>query len=313
MARQSGTGHSVVDLYDEASLLPSTQPPFNGIRLPDGRALAWAEYGSPRSVPCILLPDTGSSRLAPRWLLHDTALPAPVRLLAVDRPGVGASDPVGFGGQEDPAEDLRHLVETLAVGRIAVLGIGQGAADALAFASRYPSMVTAVLAVSARMRAERPNRHHPLRPSTWSTGTVPAGPVAAWLRAAGHDADLTAERTWQRAIRRMDDRAARVLGDRWRDADFREALAADLSQSVGSWTSPAVAPPQPDWERVNCVAPVQIWHGRDETGTTLGHVRAVAERHFGWQVTPVDGCSAVFGAWSEILASAADSFRPIAA
>jgi pimeloyl-ACP methyl ester carboxylesterase len=310
---QPGTNNSSTYLYDDEALLPSTPPPFSGIRLPDGRALAWAEYGSPRSFPCLLLPDTGSSRLAPLWLLHDDALPAAVRLLAVDRPGVGASDPVGLGGQDDPAEDLRHLVETLAVGRVAVVGIGQGAADALTFAARYPTMVTTVLGVSPRMVPEGRGRHHPLRPSSWSTASVPAGAVAAWLDAAGRGSDLGSERTWARAVRRMDSRAARALGDRWRDQDFRAALATDLQQSAGSWTTPAVATPALDWEHLGNTVPVHIWHGRDETGTTLGHVRALAERHFEWRVTPVDGCSALFGPWASILTAAADSFRRMAA
>lgn len=299
-------------LYDEAALLPAHPAPFSGIRLPDGRALAWAEYGSPRSVPCVLLPDTGSSRLAPRWLLHDDALPASVRLLAVDRPGVGASDPVGLGGRDAPEEDLRRLVETLAVGRVALIGIGQGATDAMAFASRYPMMVTAILAVSPRVGADDRPRH-PLRPSTWSTGTTPAGPVAGWLRAAGHGADLTAERTWARAMRRMDPRSARVLGDRWRDADFRLDLAADLHQSAGIWTAPSAAPPPLDWERAAAGVPVRIWHGRDETGTTLARVRALAARRHESRVSVVDGCSALFGAWPSILTAAADSFRSAAA
>jgi pimeloyl-ACP methyl ester carboxylesterase len=310
---QSGTDHSAAYLYDEAALLPSDPAPFSGIRLPDGRALAWAEYGSSRSMPCLLLPDTGSSRLAPRWLLHDGALPAAVRLLAVDRPGIGASDPVGLGGQEDPGEDLRHLVETLAVGRVAVIGIGQGAADAMTFASRYPTMVTGVLAVSARMALESHARRRSLRPSSWSTGTVPAGPVAGWLRATGSGADLTAERTWARAVRRMDEHAARALGDRWLDADFRHDLAADLGQASGSWTTPTTAPPPLDWDHVGGGVPVHFWHGRDETGTTLGFVRSVAERHFDWQVSAVNGCSALFGAWTPILTAAANSFRTVAA
>ncbi len=312
MVARSGADHGAAYLYDEAALLPSDPAPFSGIRLPDGRALAWSEYGSPRSVPGLLLPDNGSSRLAPRWLLHDDALPAAVRLLAVDRPGVGASDPVGLGGQEDPCEDLRHLVETLAVGRVAVIGIGQGADDALVFASRYPTMVTAVLAVSPRMSTDRRARHHPLRPSTWATATTPAGPVAGWLRATG-GADLTSERTWSRAVRRMEPHAARVLGDRWQDEDFRQALAADLAQSAGSWTVPSVLPPPLDWTGVGAGVPVHLWHGRDETGTTLGHVRSIAERHFDWRVSVVDGCSALFGAWASILNSAAASFRRVAA
>ncbi len=313
MAAQSQTDHSAAYLYDVAALVPPEDSPYSGIRLPDGRTFAWAEYGSPRSMPCVLLPDGGSSRLAPYWLLHDEALPAAVRLLAIDRPGVGASDPVGLGGREDPGEDLRHLVETLAVGRVALIGIGQGAEDAMTFAVRYPTMVTTVQAISPRMRMDAGPRRGRLRPASWSTGTMPAGPVAAWLRAIRPSADLTEERTWARAVRRMDSRAAAVLGDRWRDADFRADLAADLSQSSGLWTSPASAPAPLDWTRAASGVPVHIWHGRDETGTTLGHVRGVAARRFGWQVSVVDGCSAVFGAWAPILHDAADSFGRAAA
>ena len=84
------------DVYDDDDiLLPLLEhSPHAALRLPDGRAMAWAEYGSSRGLPCVLIPDTGSSRLAPGWLLHDSALPAAIRLLAIDRPGIGASDPI---------------------------------------------------------------------------------------------------------------------------------------------------------------------------------------------------------------------------
>src|SRR6195952_6030817 len=103
---------------EEDTFLPEVERPAHGaIRVPDGRTVAWAEYGSARGVPCILVPDVGSSRLAPAWLLHDSALPSAVRLLALDRPGTGASDPIGPGGREGPAADLRRLVDTPAGGR----------------------------------------------------------------------------------------------------------------------------------------------------------------------------------------------------
>jgi len=104
------------ELFDDDDvLLPLAEhAPHGALRLPDGRAMAWAEYGSARGLPCVLIPDTGSSRLAPGWLLHDSALPSAIRLLAIDRPGIGVSDPIGFGGTEQPAEDLRRMVETLA-------------------------------------------------------------------------------------------------------------------------------------------------------------------------------------------------------
>lgn len=304
--------HSSADLFDEAALLPSPGPSRSGARLPDGRALAWSDYGSPRGLPCLLLPDVGSSRLAPRWLLHDAALPAAVRLIAIDRPGVGGSDPIGFGGREDVAEDLRHVVDTLAVGRVAVVGIGQGASDALAFASRYPFLVTSLLAVSPRLHAERTSRRHRMFAAGRSAGSMPSGLMMSWLGALGTHGDLAAERTWAKAVRKMDDGAAEVLGERWREADFRVAVAADITESLGSWTVPATAPEQIDWRGATTTAPVRIWHGRDESGTTLAEVRSVADRHH-WQLSAVEGPSAVLGAWPEILAAAAGSFRTVAA
>lgn len=314
--QRSSLDYGSADLFDEAALLPSPGPSRGGTRLPDGRALTWSDYGSPRGLPCLLLPDGGSSRLAPRWLLHDAALPAAVRLIAIDRPGVGGSDPIGFGGSEDIVDDLRHAVDTLAVGRVAVIGIGGGAADALFFAAAYPFLVTSVLAISPRLhpgRIGRSGRRHRLFPVGRSAVGLPAGVVMAWRDALGSHGDLAAERSWARAVRKMDDDALAVLGERWHESDFRSAVAADLVESSGSWTVPATAPEGVDWSMAPVTVPVHVWHGRTESGTTLADVRALAERRTSWQVTAVDGPSAVFGAWPEILSAAAGSFRTAAA
>ena len=149
--------------------------------------------GSARGVPCILIPDVGSSRLAPAWLLHDSALPSAVRLLAMDRPGTGASDPIGLGGREDPAEDLRRLVDTLAVGRVAVIGVGQGVDDVFAFAARYPRLVASVSAVSARLSEPVPGRRSLMHPFADRSPRTAGGVLGSWLGAIGNGADLTKE------------------------------------------------------------------------------------------------------------------------
>jgi pimeloyl-ACP methyl ester carboxylesterase len=301
---------------DDDILLPLAEhAPHGALRLPDGRAMAWAEYGSPRGLPCVLVPDTGSSRLAPGWLLHDSALPAVIRLLAVDRPGIGVSDPIGFGGTEQPAEDLRRMVETLAVGRVAVIGIGQGADDALAFATRYPSLVTSVSAVSLRLPTGAGERRSRLRPfarrhiRTWS------GPLASWIDTAGEGADLTAEDTWSRMLDKLDVISAQVLGDRWQEPDFREAVAADAAQINPAWTAAArpVGPPQWALDPDAVQVPVHLWHGKHETGTTLGAVQTLSEGLSNWTVHPASGSSAILGAWTGILGAAARSFPGVAA
>ena len=305
------------DVFDDDDiLLPlAERAPHGALRLPDGRAMAWAEYGSARGLPCVLVPDTGSSRLAPGWLLHDGALPTAIRLLAMDRPGIGVSDPIGFGGTEQPADDLRRLVETLAVGRVAVIGIGQGADDAFAFAAQYPALVTSVSAISVRLPGAGTERRGLLRPLARRQAKVWAGPFSSWIATAGKGADLADESTWSRMLDRLDTVSAQTLGDRWREADFRDAVAADAAQINPAWTAPARpgGPSQwvldPDAVRV----PVNLWHGENETGTTLPAVRAFARELPHWTVRPAGGSSAILGAWDGILGLAARSFPGVVA
>ena len=300
------------ELFDDDDvLLPLAEhAPHGALRLPDGRAMAWAEYGSARGLPCVLIPDTGSSRLAPGWLLHDSALPSAIRLLAIDRPGIGVSDPIGFGGTEQPAEDLRRMVETLAVGRVAMIGIGQGADDAFAFAARYPALVTSVSAISVRLPDAGTERRGIMHPFARRHRKTWAGPLSSWIQTAGKDADLSQEATWSRMLDRLDVVSAQVLGDRWRESDFREAVAADAAQINPSWTAPARPAGPAQWvldpEAVR--VPVELWHGKHETGTTLQGAQSFSQDLPLWTVHPAAGSSAILGAWDSILDNATHSF-----
>src|ERR1700712_4297718 len=267
---------SFLDMFeDEEVALPEVEhPAYGAIRVPDGRALAWAEYGSARGVPCILIPDTGSSRVAPTWVLHDSALPSAVRLLAMDRPGTGASDPIGLGGREEPAEDLRRLVDTLAVGRVALIGIGQGADDVFAFAARYPRLVASVSAVSARLSEPLPARRRLMHPFAHRSPRA-AGIMGSWLAAIGSSADLASESSWAKGLNRMDADARGALGDRWREPDFRTAVATDAEQSQNGWRTAVKAVAAPEWINHlhgDVAVPVHLWHGQKEGVTTVSDI-----------------------------------------
>jgi hypothetical protein len=51
-------------------------------------------------------------------------------------------------GRQNLAQDQRDLVNTLDVGRGAVIGVGQRASDVSAFAAGYPDMLSTRLAIS---------------------------------------------------------------------------------------------------------------------------------------------------------------------
>lgn len=307
---------SYVDMFDDEDTLLAEvdHPAYGAIRVPDGRTLAWAEYGSARGVPCILVPDAGSSRLAPTWLLHDSALPSAVRLLALDRPGTGASDPVGLGGVEEPAEDLRRLVDTLAVGRVAVVGVGQGVDDVFAFAARYPRLVASISAVSARLAEPVPgkrglrHRFHDRRPK-------PAGGVlGAWLSALGPDADLNAEAVWSQAIDRMEPQARAALGSRWQEDDFRLAVSRDAEQTQQTWGTSRRQNTSPTWiDNTTDGMPVHVWHGENELATGISDLRVAVAGRPGWELTGLAVPTAAMGSWARILSTAANSFNQVTA
>lgn len=308
---------SYLDMFDDEDTLLSglEHPAYGAIRVPDGRALAWAEYGSSRGLPCVLIPDAGSSRLSPAWLLHDSALPSSVRLLALDRPGTGASDPIGLGSREDPADDLARLVDTLAVGRVAVIGIGQGADEAFAFAIRHPQLVTAVTAVSVRPGAEPAPRRGLLRRRPDRSTRPNSGAIGRLLAAAGHGADLRDEQTWVKAAVRLDAEARALIGDRWKEPDFRAAVAADVAEGGHAWAGIAKPAATPEWVSApgSVDVPVQFWHGQQESPTTLSDVRGLAADRPRWTVSAVAGASAAMGFWPQILSSAAASFSTVRA
>lgn len=110
---------------DEPARLGTTE-------LPDGRLLGWAEWGPLDGVPVLLCPGAATSRCL--GFGTDVLEPLGVRLVSVDRPGLGASTPAPGRTFVDFAEDMRALVTARELGLPAVVGNSQGAPFALACA-----------------------------------------------------------------------------------------------------------------------------------------------------------------------------------
>jgi pimeloyl-ACP methyl ester carboxylesterase len=119
---------------------PGETPPTI-VDLPDGRALAVDDVGDPGGRPVLYLHGTPGSRLA-RHPDDGLAARLGVRLLAMDRPGYGASDPqpagAGPGTPSGPAAlaaDVATVLDRLGVDRCGVLAWSGGALDGLAVAA----------------------------------------------------------------------------------------------------------------------------------------------------------------------------------
>ena len=64
----------------------------NLLTLPDGRKLAYGEFGKPDGYPVLYFHGTPSSRLEPLMIGDEVFRQVGIRVIAPDRPGVGGSD-----------------------------------------------------------------------------------------------------------------------------------------------------------------------------------------------------------------------------
>ena len=114
------------------------------IRLPDGRALAYAEHGDPAGRPVLGCHGSPSSRLERHVEDPEDYRRWGVRFVVPDRPGFGRSDPQPGRRVVDWPDDVARLLDSLDVGEFSVLSLSGGAAYALACAAAFGPRVRAV-------------------------------------------------------------------------------------------------------------------------------------------------------------------------
>ena len=107
------------------------------VRLSDGRTLAYTEYGDPRGTPVMFFHGTPGSRL-----FHhpdgSIATNLGARLVAIDRPGFGSSDPDPERTLTDWPADVTAVADALGIGELAVAGFSGGGPYVAACAAELP-------------------------------------------------------------------------------------------------------------------------------------------------------------------------------
>ena len=114
------------------------------LQLSDGRTLGYAEYGNPSGKALFYF---GASRLEARFLAEQ-AKQAGIRLIGIDRPGMGLSHFKAGRHLLDWPEDVVELADCLQIDHFAVVGMSGGGPYALACAYKIPDRLTACGMVS---------------------------------------------------------------------------------------------------------------------------------------------------------------------
>ena len=125
-----------------------TRPRLEGtVAVRHGRRLGFAEFGSPRGSAMIWMHGTPGARRQIPLEARAFADREGVRIIGVDRPGIGSSTPHVYASVRDWTEDLVLLADTLGIGSMRMIGLSGGGPYALAAGAVLPDRVTAVAVI----------------------------------------------------------------------------------------------------------------------------------------------------------------------
>lgn len=193
------------------------------IRLRDGRQMAYCEWGDLEGRPVALLHGQPGSRLfCPD---EEATEAAGTRLLTIDRPGYGRSDPRRGSALLDWPSDYIELTDQLDLPPCPVVGWSGGGKYAMALAVRAPDRVTAIgLAASPGPRDLVPGAHDELEPEFQDIVVLLAADRPAGLAAIGKSSAWYADDGWET-----------MFAVSWGEADDRLLARPDVLEPVKAW------------------------------------------------------------------------------
>jgi pimeloyl-ACP methyl ester carboxylesterase len=268
----------------------------NTVRLSDGRALGYAEYGDRGGRPVFYFHGTPGSRLvgAPS---HEIAGGLGVWLIAPDRPGFGLSDFQPGRRYLDWPADVSELADNLGIQRFAVLGVSGGAPHVAAVAHEKPERVTGAAIVSgiAPLAGTDVGREFPLaRRLAFSAGRYAPSIMSALTWTQAQEMKRSPERALARLARSLSPSDREVLARPESAAAVREAFGEAFRQGSQGVAWEFVMAARPWGFRLEEIdTPVHVWHGEEDRSApaamgryfaaTIPHARATflpGEGHF---------------------------------
>jgi pimeloyl-ACP methyl ester carboxylesterase len=110
----------------------------------DGRRLSFAEYGVPGAPAIVWMHGTPGGRRQVPLEAREYAEQIGVRIIGVDRPGIGSSTPHLYDNVLDWTGDLEILADTLGVDTMRLIGLSGGGPYVLAAGAALPDRVEGV-------------------------------------------------------------------------------------------------------------------------------------------------------------------------
>jgi pimeloyl-ACP methyl ester carboxylesterase len=274
----------------------------SSLRLGDGRVLAWSEWGPTEGLPVLFC--TGAAMSGSLGFGANELAALGLKLLAIDRPGLGASDTHPGKTLASWVEDTRQLLSALGSTRdVTAVGFSQGAPFALALAGR--ELVKAVAIVSGQDDLAWPALAPRLHPD-----------VAAMVRAARRDPQgfeqsfagmATADGLWQLILGMSGERDRTLYQSEPFGEAYQRCLREGFSQGARGYARDLVNALGP-WlvEPEHISVKVDLWYGGADTSTVhspdFGATLAARLPNATLTVDPHEGGSILWTRARDILA-----------
>jgi len=128
-----------------AESIDLARPRLEGsVAVRDGRRLSFAEFGVPHGAAIIWMHGTPGARRQIPVEARRYAERHDLRIIGIDRPGIGSSTPYLYPDIRDWTYDLELLAEVLGIDTMRVIGLSGGGPYALAAGAALPDRVHAV-------------------------------------------------------------------------------------------------------------------------------------------------------------------------
>src|SRR6516165_1211541 len=123
-------------------VLAIARPKLEGnVAVADDRQIGFAEFGAPWGRAVFWLHGTPGARRQIPTEARVYAEQHNVRLIGIDRPGIGSSTPHQYANIAAFADDMRTIADVLGIDKMAVVGLSGGGPYALACAAAMPDHV----------------------------------------------------------------------------------------------------------------------------------------------------------------------------